>query len=353
MLLEGTLIGTGEMTNTNLPVYSYYYYNLSQQIYTPDEIGEAGSITSISYYNAGGTRTRSFDIYLVHTDKSTFDNNYDWITVSADDLVFSGSVTMNKGYWTTITLDTPFAYNGISNLAIVIDDNTGSYSGSPYMACRVYNTTGYQSIRIYNSSTNFDPTNPSEYSGGRYSQKNQIILGIASSSAQQTFNLTQGWNWWSTYLEITLEDLKSALVAALPNTEIVIKSQTQNTSYNPNNHRWAGQLSSLDLSKMYKIKVVSECEFTLYGDVINPAEHPVNIIFGNNWIGFPVEVNMSLTNIFADFAINGDRIKSQTNNARYRNRWQGQLNTFEPGKGYIYNSNIHGIRVFVFPTTAK
>ena len=352
MLLEGTLIGSGETTNSYLPTYSYYPFNLSQQIYTPDEIGEAGSITSISYYNAGGTRTRSFDIYLVHTDKSTFDNNYDWITVSADDLVFSGSVTMTKGYWTTITLDTPFAYNGTSNLVVVINDNTGSYSSS--MACRVFNSNGYQSIRCSNGSTNYDPANPSGYNGSRYTQKNQIILGIASSSAQQTFNLTQGWNWWSTYLEITLDDLKSALVAALPNTEIVIKSQTQNTSYNPNNHRWTGQLNSLDLSKMYMIKVASDCEFTLYGETINSSELPVTINFGNNWIGFPLDANMSLTNAFAGFAVNGDKLKSQTGNSQYtRNRWQGQLNMLEPGKGFIYNSNIHGIRVFVFPTTVK
>ena len=59
----------------------------------------------------------------------------------------------------------------------------------------------------------------------------------------QTIELSQGWNWCSFNVEITLDDLKAALVEALPGTAISIMSQTQNTSYNPNNHRWVGSLA--------------------------------------------------------------------------------------------------------------
>jgi hypothetical protein len=178
MLLEGTLIGEGESTNYYLPSYSYYHYTLSQQIYTPEEIEGSGSITSISYYNAGGTKTRNYDIYLMHTDKHSFDSINDWIAVSETDRVYSGSVTMTNGYWTTIVFDTPFDYNGSSNLAIVIDDNTGSYTGSPYMACRVFDTDSNQAIRVYSDSPNYDPYNPTQYYGTLYMVKNQIILGF-------------------------------------------------------------------------------------------------------------------------------------------------------------------------------
>lgn len=121
---------------------------------------------------------------MLHTDKTTFENATDWITVSETDLVYSGSVTMTQGYWTTVVLDTPFAYNGTSNLAIVIDDNTGNYTSSPHMACRVFNANGNQAIRVYSDNTDYDPFNPSVYNGTRYTVKNQIILGITSS---QTF----------------------------------------------------------------------------------------------------------------------------------------------------------------------
>ena len=169
----------------------------------------------------------------------------------------------------------------------------------------------------------------------------------------QTIELSQGWNWVSFNVEITLDGLKAALLEALPGTAISIKSQTQNTSYNPNNHRWVGSLA-WDVAKMYMIKVVGPCEITFEGMPINPAEHPVSILNGANWIGFPLNSSITLSNAFADFAANGDRIKSQTNNALYNGiRWQGQLNTLVPNSGYIYISNSEEERTFIFPISTR
>lgn len=84
----------GTATNVYLPSYSYYCYTLSQQIYTAEEIGTQGNIRSISFYNEGAEKTRIYDIYLVATDKTAFQNNTDWIPVTASDLVFSGDVLM-------------------------------------------------------------------------------------------------------------------------------------------------------------------------------------------------------------------------------------------------------------------
>ena len=173
---------------------------------------------------------------------------------------------------------------------------------------------------------------------------------VCQSETTQTIGLYQGWNWLSFNVEISLDDLKSALLEALPGTAISIKSQTQNTSYNPNNNRWVGSLA-WDVSKMYMISVTAACEITLIGMPINPSEHSISIMNGANWIGFPHNSSMTLANAFAGFAVNGDRIKSQTNNALYNGiRWQGQLNALEPGKGYIYISNSSEGRVFTFPT---
>ena len=174
--LSGTLVGEADDANVYLPSYSYYKYSLSQQIYTPDEIGEVGIITNISYFNTGGTKTRYYDIYMVHTDKTAFESNTDWIAVSEADRVFRGNVTMTQGYWNTIILDTPFVYNGTSNLAIVIDDNSGNWTGLPHMACRVFNTDDNQAIFIYNDNTNYTPYNPLGYDGTLCSEKNQIVL---------------------------------------------------------------------------------------------------------------------------------------------------------------------------------
>ena len=174
-----------------------------------------------------------------------------------------------------------------------------------------------------------------------------------TNSVTQTISLSNGWNWFSPNVEITLEDLQNALLEALPGTAITIKSQTQNTTYNPNTQRWGGNLT-WDVAKMYNIKTAASCEITLEGLPINPAEHPITIVNGVNWIGFPLNQSMSLTNAFAEFAVSGDKIKAQSSNALYNGgSWRGNLNIFEPGKGYMYISNVQDNRTFVFPANTK
>ena len=172
----GTIIGSGEITEFTLPSYSYYKYGLSQQIYTASELNGSFTINSISFFNAGDTETRRYDVYLVHTSKSAFSSGTDWIPVYQADCVYSGLVTMREGMWNTIVLDTPFNYNGTSNLALIMDDNTGNWTSSPDMACRVYTANGYQALRVYSDGTNYAANNPSSYTGTRLSVKNQIMF---------------------------------------------------------------------------------------------------------------------------------------------------------------------------------
>ncbi|MCR4857286.1 MAG: C10 family peptidase [Bacteroidales bacterium] len=176
--LNGTdkvIVGSGTATNAYLPSYSYYSYSLTQQIYTPAEIGTPGYIYCIDFYNDGPDQTRNLDIYLVHTDKQTFANGTDWIPVTENDKVFSGVVTLTSGAWTTFQINN-FAYDGESNLALVVDDNTGNWSDN-YMVCRVFYAQN-QALRVYDDYTNYVPANPSGYSGTVLSQKNQLRIGI-------------------------------------------------------------------------------------------------------------------------------------------------------------------------------
>ena len=172
--------------------------------------------------------------------------------------------------------------------------------------------------------------------------------------ATQTVALSAGWNWWSTYLDITLDDLKAALVEALPGTTITIKSRNNGyTTYNGS--MWRGVLSSLDVTQMYMIQANAACEITLQGMPINPAEHPVTIRPGVNWIAFPLSESMTIANAFAGFPVANDAIKSKSNGYTTFNgtMWRGSLNTLQPGAGYIYQSNATGNRIFTFPTGAK
>ena len=180
--------------------------------------------------------------------------------------------------------------------------------------------------------------------------ENQIIIPNTTTIA-----LTAGWNWVSFNVEITLDDLKAALVAALPGTNsITIKSKNEGAA-TYNGTVWRGQLGSLDLSRMYRVYVSAACEITLEGMSINPAEHPITLSNGFNWIAFPFSESKTLTEAFAGFAINGDAVKSKGNGAANYNgtSWRGTLNALAPSQGYIYKSNAVEDRVFIFPVNAK
>jgi hypothetical protein len=160
-------------------------------------------------------------------------------------------------------------------------------------------------------------------------------------------SLAAGINWVSFNVETTLDDLKAALVAALPGTNITIQSQTQKATYNGT--RWTGRLSSIDVTQMYKIKVTAACELTLQGNKVNPADHPLTIIPGANWIAYELEEANAPETVFAGFAVPGDYVKSQTQKKQYNGtRWTGRLNSLEPGQGYIYNSASSDTRTFSY-----
>jgi len=175
-------IGSGTSTNAYLPTYAYYKYSLTEQIYTASEIGGAGTITKVAFKvsNAKST-TRTVDLYLKHTTKSAFSSKTGWETLSSSDKVYSGSVTFNASGWTTITLTTPFVYNGTSNLVIGMDDNTGSYvsssSNSPQFY--VYSTSANRALRIYSDNTNYNPASPTSYSGTYITSNNQVMLTMS------------------------------------------------------------------------------------------------------------------------------------------------------------------------------
>ncbi len=354
-------IGESETTNNYLPSYSYYKQALTQQIYTVEEIGTAGTITSIAFYNEGTTRTRTYDFYLKTTEKSSFNSNTDWITMASTDKVFSGSVTMTAGAWTTIFFDTPFEYDGTSNLVLVADDNTGRYDSSPYMSCSVFSTNTNQAIYYWDDDINFDPMSPpttagsSSWSGNRndvLSVKNHIRLGVeVETEEEQTITLAQGLNWWSTNLDITLDQLKSAIAAAVGSTGIAtIKSQ--NTSISYNNGLWRPADMPFDIREMYQIQVSTDCEITLSGVPVNPSEYEITIHNGVNWIGFLPAESMSVDEAFSGLnPANGDVIKSKDGSSSYIGTiWRGSVQTLEPGQGYIYQSTTSDDKTFTFGT---
>ncbi len=354
--VEGVLIGDGgTATSQYLPSYNYYRYSLTQQIYTAEEIGTACTINTIAFYNGGAEKTRTYDFYLKATTKSSFSSNTDWVTVSTSDKVFSGSVTMAANAWTYITFNTPFEYDGTSNLVLIADDNTGQWTSSPHMACRTFSASGNQALYVYGDNTNYNTSNPpTSYTSQDYysvlSQKNQILLGIETVNPiiEQTIQLGADWNWWSPNLDITLEDFE----AALGDYGITITNKEGHYANN-STYGWGGNLTSIEVGTMFKVQTNEACTITVEGTLVDPAEHPITLVPGVNWIGFIGTESMSLSDAFVNLTpTNMDYIQTKDGVATYYQGigWRGSVSTLNPGEGFIYKSKASTNKTFTYPS---
>ena len=126
-------VGDGTSGTNTLPFYlgnSNYPYSISQQIYTAEDIGMAGSIKAISFQHRMSDKSLSMNgvkVYMKHTDKNSFTG------VELDPIddfvkVFEGSVSVSGSNWMTIRLDTPFEYDGNSNLMVCCYNPAGASS---------------------------------------------------------------------------------------------------------------------------------------------------------------------------------------------------------------------------------
>ncbi len=185
-------IGTGTSGKVTHPVHMYYSYSLTQQIYTADEIGIAGNITSIAfnYAYSGSFSMNGFQMYMKQVDKSVFASQTDIVPLTDATKVYEGTFSANGAGWITLQLDTPFPYDGESNLLVCCFDPDSGKFGSSYKF-NTTTTTGNASIEYYSNSIAPDVDNLSSYSGtiGLNKYRNNIQLVITPDACQKPSTL--------------------------------------------------------------------------------------------------------------------------------------------------------------------
>ncbi|MFS4470646.1 T9SS type A sorting domain-containing protein [Chryseobacterium sp. T20] len=154
-------LGAGSTDTGNAPVNSGFVYSYSQQIYTKQEINAdaAGNITGLKFYltsSASPAYLSNWVVYLGHTTKTSLDYQTGWIPVGEMTQVYSGTVTNVNGV-VEVTFATPFSYDNVRNLVVVVDENGfNSNSNNPFF---VYNTME-QALYTESNTVNPDPSNP-------------------------------------------------------------------------------------------------------------------------------------------------------------------------------------------------
>ena len=186
-----------------------------------------------------------------------------------------------------------------------------------------------------------------------------FVVNFELTGIAQTTSFGAGWNWYSTYIEQSGIDGLSQLENSLGSNGLIIKSRSDGFAeyYDINGMTgWYGTLESISNEQMYMINTNAACNVTISGYVANPANHPITIVPGWNWVGYPSAYAMNVETAMEGFnPENNDIIKGREGFTSYyaeggESMWFGSLNSLEPGHGYMYKSNSTESKTLTFQT---
>ncbi len=167
------------------------------------------------------------------------------------------------------------------------------------------------------------------------------VTAIAMFDFVQEKELEEGWDWWSSSIEMSVFDALSMLENSLGEQGVIIKSSDYYVQYIPSLGRWMGPLTELLNERGYKVNVSGDCFSHMHGSIVQPDNHPIPIHPLWNWIGYPCRYLNGVHNALAGFVpSNGDIIKGQGGFATYVTGEGWLPATFElvPGSTYLYYS---------------
>ena len=142
------------------------------------------------------------------------------------------------------------------------------------------------------------------------------------------------------------------LKESLGDNGLQILSFRKTTEYD--GEEWFGDLDEAGMTneQTYLIETAASCTVQLQGTPANPANHPITIMPGWNWIGFPNPEPLDVAEALADFeAGEGDQILSLNRTTEYDGEeWFGDLIILIPGQGFMYYSSSDEPKTLIFKT---
>ena len=324
------------------------YYTISVSASPSD----GGTVTGGGSYNNGSSCT------LTATANSgyTFNNWTENGTVVSTNASYTFTVTGNRTLVANFTANP--VYYSVDVTASPSNGGTvnggGSYQEGSNCTLTAMPATGYSFVRWTKNGSQVS-TNPT-YSF-TVTENASYVAVFEQSTVTHSQELTNGWNWWSSYVELNGSESLTQLENSLGSAGLIIKSRSDGyvESYQYNGMMgWFGSLTSICNEQMYKINMSTGYDAAISGYLTNPSSHPITINSGWNWIGFPINHSVGVTEALSSFspAIN-DILKGRNGYTTYYSSngttdWYGSLNTLEPGCGYMYQSQSSGTKTLVF-----
>jgi len=200
LVAEQIIVGT-ENYDTAAPTSSMYYYTVSAQLYQNSELGDlasGGLITEIAFQAYGNNFTTlafpNLHISIGTVDHTSLSNSLDPndtnIFLPENKFFYElGVMTVPNGEWVTITLPTPFLYNGIGNIVIRVVDLYGGGEGGPTTMWSGTSVDGFAGERCILGFA-LTPMDPDVLHTGAYWVRPNLRLTYISTSTGLDLSIT-------------------------------------------------------------------------------------------------------------------------------------------------------------------
>ncbi len=229
----------------------------------------------------------------------------------------------------------------------VIYDETAIVEPGPWMTADATSTTA--------TLTGLDPETDYEWQvqgvdcdgeGGNTDWSASAYFTTETSNSQ-TFNLTAGWNWISTYIDLNEVDGLRMLEEALGDYGMTIATYGDQAEY-VGDGLWIGLEEYMwTNSEMIMIEVSEDCSVSLEGPVVDPSTVEITVSQGWTWIGYPVASELPIQDALGEFEPEfGDGIANIDGLSEFLGEWDGDFATLQPGQGYMYYTETEGASFF-------
>ncbi len=186
-----------------------------------------------------------------------------------------------------------------------------------------------------------------------------LILS-ALGSETQAIELSAGWNWISTHMDLTATQgaLNACTTANEPWTDgdlIKNPNSRQFCTYDETSDMFVGTLTNLHHTQMYMAYTQNGNILRIAGETLPEDSMAVSVRGDGQWSPMPCLFDRTtpLAEALADYyqtASAGDLIKARNRFATFTEdkRWEGNLTALRPGEGYLFRRMAPGTKVIKF-----
>lgn len=182
------------------------------------------------------------------------------------------------------------------------------------------------------------------------------VIFSADNVLEKSLPLNNGWNWISFNLSSPDQAFVGDMFRTIEATSgDLVKSIDLFEEYNDFTG-WFGAITAAGGFRneaMYQLKLAKSDTLVYSGIPLNPAETPIQMKSGWNWIGYIPNFAMPVAEALANLQPNADDlIKGQRDFAIYDEGlgWIGSLKSMRPGAGYKYFSNAALDKQLIYPS---